>query len=178
MQGDPVAFAVQNHGTKTVRPNLMPRFQNFPAVFPDFQNGCVQTAGTAQIDQRAVGGWLRIANNKATADTGVGVRQQSESYFTNRFFRDGFAEHRAVKRDGAVKVCDRDVAPTNYVCHKKLFGRFQQPQAFIKFPRNFREQIRSVGIAQFGGGVNAGADGIRHQCEAFGQRLHKFGFRD
>jgi hypothetical protein len=54
MQSDAVAFEIDNHGAKTMRPNLLPFLQTFSAILSRRFDCFIQAAFDQKINQRSI----------------------------------------------------------------------------------------------------------------------------
>jgi hypothetical protein len=117
MQRNAVAFGIDNHCTKTVRPELMFVLQNFSAVCADRFDRIIEPAFDRQINQRTVLRRFVFAAGAVTADTKTARRvlflMRQKSVFESALGHLWHfpAEHGGIKLNRAIKIRNRDIGP-------------------------------------------------------------------
>src|SRR4030088_1135132 len=117
VQRNAVAFGVDNHRAKTVRPDLMFVLQNFSAVCADSFDRVIEPAFDRQINQRTVLRRFVFAAGAVTADTKTARRvlflMRQKSVFDSALGHLWHfpAEHGGIKLKGALKIRDRNIGP-------------------------------------------------------------------
>src|SRR3982074_1491515 len=122
MQRNAVAFGVDNHRAKTVRPELMYVLQNFSAVCADRFDRIIEPAFDRQINQRTVLRRFVFAAGAVTADTKTARRvlflMRQKSVFDSALGHLWHfpAAHGGIKLKRAIKIRDRDIGPAKGIC--------------------------------------------------------------
>src|SRR6266404_4652129 len=117
MQRNTVAFGIDNHRTKTVRPELMFVLQNFSAICADSFDRIIEPAFDRQINQRTVLRRFVFASGAVTADTKTARRvlflMRQKSVFDSALGHLWHfpAEYGGIKLKRAIEIRDRDIGP-------------------------------------------------------------------
>ena len=118
MQGDLVAFGVEDDGLKTVGADGVFFLHEFAALGLGGLDGGVEPSADIEVNQRAVLGWFVFAaHTEAGRDAVARVRQEAEFATMGGFLGHVGREHSGLKFDGAVEFEHRDVQPDEDVFH-------------------------------------------------------------
>jgi hypothetical protein len=119
MQGQAIAFAVQNNGLETIRAKRMSGLNDFPAVRFNGSNGLLKASLDVEIEHRTMIGWLFVVFcNETASHLTLLMGMQAERGHSRKFFSlHGSAKNGGIESNSPVKVKNRNIEPDNLISH-------------------------------------------------------------
>jgi hypothetical protein len=118
MKRQPVAFAIENDGPKTMRSNLVLRLENLSAVRLDRGDGLVEAALRVQVHQHApVARTVFSLCEQAPGDVAISARQEPDRHPRKFFLPDSITEDGRIKPNRSIEIHNRDINPHDLIGH-------------------------------------------------------------
>jgi hypothetical protein len=121
MEREPIAFRIDNHGAKSVRPDWLSILQNFGAVVARGCDRFVEAPFDRKINERPIlrrlifVAYTVAAEAKATGRILFFVREKAVFEFAFRHFPYFLAEHCGIKLDRPIQIGHRNVGPAKCI---------------------------------------------------------------